>query len=140
MLDHLKQLMKPEKIVHLHQSLIDNYLKVAKGNYANLPNDNYIFTYIGHHLLEANRIEEFPKLYFNLDFISAKIKYAGVADLVGDYNRYRKFITNNEVSITQYFSAHYCNGNVTMEFSETRTGRKIRSFSRIRSEIWTGSS
>lgn len=98
LLAHLKMMIDKKTIIELHRSLIDNYLELSGNNYANLPNDNYIFTYIGHHLLEAEREEDFPKIYFNLEFIGAKIRYAGIADLVGDFKRYKKYITQNDVS------------------------------------------
>lgn len=102
LLANLKQMHTRQELVQLHGSLLDNYLNKAGQNYAKLPNDNYIYTYIGHHLVEAKRFDVFPKIYFDLDFIGAKIRCAGIADLVGDFIRYQKHITNNEVSIDTF--------------------------------------
>lgn len=98
LLAHLKAMISKAETVELHRSLITNYLKVAHGSFANLPNDNYIFTYIGHHLLAAELWNDFPKVYFDLNFIGAKIKTTGIADLVGDFKRYKKYITKDNVS------------------------------------------
>lgn len=98
LLNHLKTMVTKTETIELHRSLINNYLKVADDCFANLPNDNYIFTYIGHHLLSAELWDTFPKVYFDLNFIGAKIKTTGIADLVGDFKRYKKYITRNHVS------------------------------------------
>ncbi|KAJ9575328.1 hypothetical protein L9F63_025720, partial [Diploptera punctata] len=77
----------------LHKRLLDCYMTVCKGNFSELPNDNYIFSYIGHHLYEAEMWSEFPKLYLDLEFIGAKLKITGPGDLLVDYKKYRKHIT-----------------------------------------------
>lgn len=77
----------------MHRQLVQRYELTADGNYAALPNDNYIYTYIGYHLRKAELPEEFPRLYFNLHFLAAKARAAGVADLLLDLSRYKKDIT-----------------------------------------------
>lgn len=99
LLSYLKQILSEEELVKYHTELVNNYLKKSDNDFAKLPNDNYIFTYIGYHLVEAQQYDVFPHLYFNLNFIGAKIKAVGIAGLVGDFVRYRKHITKDEVSI-----------------------------------------
>lgn len=99
LLSYLKQILSEDELVKYHKELVNNYLKVSNDDFAKLPNDNYIFTYIGYHLVEAKKYDVFPHLYFNLNFIGAKIKSVGIAGLVGDFVRYRKHITKDEVSI-----------------------------------------
>lgn len=98
LLNYLKQLLTPYELKELHLNLIQKYREYCKNNFANLPNDNYIFSYIGHHLYEAKLFDEFPVLYFDLNFIGAKLKAVGPADLLTDFCRYHDYITKNNVS------------------------------------------
>ena len=79
----------------LHKKLLDSYKSVSGGKFSNLPNDNYIYFYIGHHLLEAQMLSEFPGLYLDLEFVGAKLKATGPADLLVDYKKYRTLITRD---------------------------------------------
>jgi hypothetical protein len=81
----------------LHEKLLNCYKSVSGGNFSNLPNDNYIYSYIGYHLNEAEMWSEFPNLYLDLEFIGAKLKVTGPGDLLVDYKKYSRFITG-EVS------------------------------------------
>lgn len=102
LLAHLKQSLKKEELIRLHEKLVQNYLEVSENDFAKLPDDNYIFTYIGYHLVEAKQFHHFPKLYFDLNFIGAKIKTVGIAGLVGDFVRYREYIINVSFIILIY--------------------------------------
>lgn len=90
-----KEYLSSEDIRKRHKKLILAYKQKSNGDFAQLPNDNYIFQYIGYHLYEAKMHNEFTPLYFDLNFISAKIKATGIADLLGDYKIYEKEITSN---------------------------------------------
>lgn len=77
----------------LHRKLIERYRDNCKGDFVQLPrNDNYIFLYFGYHLKNADLLEEFPKWFFNLKFLEAKISVTGPADLLTDFKKYRKYI------------------------------------------------
>lgn len=94
LLSYLKVQVSKSELQAMHRQLITNYLNVS-GSFARLPNDNYIYTYIGHHLQLADMFDQFPRLYLNLEFLAAKARAAGCADLLGDLHRYKKFITHN---------------------------------------------
>lgn len=79
----------------LHKKLLDSYKSVSGGKFSNLPNDNYIYFYIGHHLSEAQMWSEFPGLYLDLEFVGAKLKATGPGDLLVDYKKYRRFIAGD---------------------------------------------
>lgn len=93
-LAYLKEELGAAKLVQQHQNLISAYKHITNNNFANLPNDNYIFQYIGYHLKEAHLFDEFS-IYFDLNFIGAKIKAIGTADLLRDFHLYRHHITRN---------------------------------------------
>lgn len=78
-----------------HKKIVNQYRRIADGDFANLPNDNYIFQYIGYHLHEAQMYSEFSEIYFDLNFIGAKIKATGIADLLRDFEVYVKYITRD---------------------------------------------
>lgn len=80
----------------LHRKLIERYHVNCGGNFANLPkNDNYIFLYFGYHLKNADLLYKFPKWFFNLKFLEAKICVTGPADLLTDLKKYRQYIVLN---------------------------------------------
>lgn len=79
----------------LHKKLLVSYKSVSGGKYSDLPNDNYIYCYIGHHLNEAQMWSEFPGLYLDLEFVGSKLKATGPGDLLVDYKKYRRFITRD---------------------------------------------
>lgn len=93
LLGYLKSVVEPTELRKKHKLLITRYLKASDENYAKLPNDNYIYTYIGYHLLKAGMKTEFASVYFDLHFLAAKVRAAGVADLQLDLRRYRSCIT-----------------------------------------------
>ncbi|KAF5270299.1 hypothetical protein FQA39_LY08410 [Lamprigera yunnana] len=121
-LAYLKQKLGYSGIVAQHQKLIAAYKRVSNNNFANLPNDNYIFQYIGYHLKEAQCLEEFS-IYFNLKFIGAKIKAIGAADLLRDFQIYKTYIThNNEVLLSQleeYINFVKAKGHDLYKYSDT---------------------
>lgn len=93
LLCHLRKKLQPDELMQLHRSVIEMYRRYCKNDFSQLPNDNYIHSYIGYHLEQAKMYEEFPRLYFNLDFIQAKIIHSGLSDLLLDLKKYCTYIT-----------------------------------------------
>uniref|UniRef100_A0A1Y1N3Z0 CARD domain-containing protein n=1 Tax=Photinus pyralis TaxID=7054 RepID=A0A1Y1N3Z0_PHOPY len=94
-LAYLKEKLSADALVAQHKQLISSYKRVSNDNFANLPNDNYIYQYLGYHLKHAQCYNEFS-VYFDLKFIGAKIKAIGTADLLRDYQLYKNYITRND--------------------------------------------
>lgn len=92
LLAYLKKNLDSVKQRERHCKLISAYKRTCSNNYAQLPNDNYIYQYIGYHLSEAKLDDEFV-VYFDLNFIGAKIKATGIADLIRDFEVYEDYIT-----------------------------------------------
>ncbi|KAL2742849.1 apoptotic protease-activating factor 1 isoform X1 [Vespula maculifrons] len=95
LLCHLKKKLGREKLIEMHKSFIEKYRKHCNNDFSKLPNDNYSYSYIGHHLEMANLYQEFPILYLDFNFLEAKINHTGLCDLLIDLNKYRQYITNN---------------------------------------------
>lgn len=95
LLCHLRKKLTPTELRDKHRLFIEKYRKYCSGDFSKLPNDNYSFCYIGHHLEQAEMFDEFHALYTNFDFLQAKINYTGLSDLFIDLRKYRKYITNN---------------------------------------------
>lgn len=77
----------------MNVKLIERYRINCNGNFAELSkNDNYILLYFGHHLQNADMLEEFPTWFLNLKFLESKILVTGPADLLADLKKYRKYI------------------------------------------------
>lgn len=99
LLCHLRTKLTQDELTQMHKSVIEKYREHCKNDFSKLPDDNYIYSYIGHHLEEAKLFEEFPKLYLDFSFIQAKIMHSGLTDLLLDLKKYRRYITcfyNNE--------------------------------------------
>lgn len=92
---HLRKKLTQDQWTQLHKSVIEKYRIYCNDDFSKLPDDNYIYWYIGHHLEAAKLFDEFPRLFFDLDFIQAKIMHTGLSDLLLDLRKYRKYITND---------------------------------------------
>nr|XP_033321533.1 apoptotic protease-activating factor 1 isoform X1 [Megalopta genalis]XP_033321534.1 apoptotic protease-activating factor 1 isoform X1 [Megalopta genalis] len=95
LLCHLRKKFSNDELTQMHKSFIEKYRKKCNGDFSKLPADNYSYSYIGHHLKEAKLYEEFPKIYFNFDFIQATIEHSGLTNLLIDLDNYREYITRN---------------------------------------------
>lgn len=97
---HLKYLKEETKdhIQEIHKRLIDNYDLLINGNYAKLPDDNYSFHFIGYHMSEAREFAKF-EMYFNLEFLEAKIRAVGKDDVLTDMETYRDLITGKDAAL-----------------------------------------
>jgi apoptotic protease-activating factor len=65
-LDYLKSHVSAEEQLATHRKLIDAYLTECQGDYGALPDDNYIFWFLGYHLYKAECTHLFPQIYLNL--------------------------------------------------------------------------
>ena len=90
LLRYLKQSKSIDRSAR-HRKLIKAYESLCNSDYSKLPQDNYIFQYIGYHLQGAGYSDKF-NIYYNLKFIEAKIKATGIGDLLKDYKIYEKEI------------------------------------------------
>lgn len=95
LLSHLRMKLSPQILKEKHRSFIKKYQQVCHNDFAKLPNDNYGFSYIGHHLEQAEFYDHFEKIYLNLEFIQAKIMNAGLNDLLIDLEKYEQYISRN---------------------------------------------
>lgn len=93
LLDYLKSQMSSEEQRAAHRKLVNAYMDKCNSDYGTLPDDNYIFWFLGYHLYKAEYVELFPKIYLNLQFISAKLRATGPSDLLNDYRKYEDFIS-----------------------------------------------
>ncbi|XP_072748469.1 uncharacterized protein [Anoplolepis gracilipes] len=102
LLCHLRTKLTQNELTQLHKSVIEKYREHCNNDFSKLPDDNYIYSYIGHHLEQAKLFEEFPKLYLDFSFIQAKIMHSGLTDLLLDFKKYKRYITyhyNNEAEV-----------------------------------------
>lgn len=92
LLCHLRKKRTHLELIQMHQSIIKKYRKYCNNDFSKLPDDNYIYSYIGYHLEQATLFDEF-QLYLNFDFIQAKLIHASLNDLLLDLRKYGKYIT-----------------------------------------------
>lgn len=98
LLDHLKSSMDANQQTIAHRKLVNAYIERYKGDYSAIPNDNYIYWFLGYHLYKAEFFDEFPNIYLNLPFISAKIKATRPSDLLNDFRKYQDYIIGKVLS------------------------------------------
>ncbi|XP_034944735.1 uncharacterized protein Dark [Chelonus insularis] len=91
LLSHLRKLNK-SNLVEMHKEFVLKYFNHCNNDLSQLPTDNYSYSYIGHHLEEAQMYDEFKKVYLDFKFIQAKICNSGVNDLLLDLKKYRRYI------------------------------------------------
>ncbi|KAL0120735.1 hypothetical protein PUN28_008418 [Cardiocondyla obscurior] len=89
LLCHLRKKRTEKELIELHKSIIEKYRKYCDNDFSKLPDDNYIYQYIGYHLHEAQLHKEFTSVYLNLDFIQAKLMHVGLNDLLLDLRKYK---------------------------------------------------
>lgn len=102
LLDYLKSQMSAEDQRNAHRKLVDSYFKECNDNFGSLPDDNYIFWFLGYHLYKAEYTELFPRIYFDLPFLSAKLRSTGPSDLLNDFRKYRDFICGTVSKISLF--------------------------------------
>lgn len=95
LLDYLKSQMNADEQRTAHRKLVDSYFVKCKEDFGLLPDDNYIFWFLGYHLYKAEYVEFFPRIYLNLSFISSKLRATGPSDLLNDFRKYRDYISLN---------------------------------------------
>ncbi|XP_043281955.1 uncharacterized protein Dark isoform X2 [Venturia canescens] len=101
LLCYLRKKLGPENLRNLHRSFVEKYRAYCKNDFSKLPNDNYSYSYIGHHMEQAGLHIEFPRLYLDLNFIREKISNTGLSDLLIDLRKYRKLIINDDPKIEE---------------------------------------
>ncbi|XP_043496185.1 apoptotic protease-activating factor 1 isoform X3 [Polistes fuscatus] len=96
LLCHLRRKLGTNKLTEMHKFFIEKYRKYCNNDFSKLPDDNYSYSYIGHHLELAKMYAEFPTLYLDFNFLEAKLNHTGLCDLLIDFNKYKKYIITND--------------------------------------------
>ncbi|KAK0174087.1 hypothetical protein PV328_007201 [Microctonus aethiopoides] len=98
---HLRNKIVPAELANQHRRFVEKIYRYCDNDYSKLPLDNYSYSYIGHHLEQAKMFNEFRKIYLDLNFLQAKIHNSGINDLLIDYQKYRKYITNHDENLEE---------------------------------------
>lgn len=96
LLCHLREKLTQDKLTEMHKSVIEKYYKYCANDLSKLPDDNYIYLYIGYHFEQAKLFDQLSQLYLNFDFIQAKIMCTGLSDLLLDIKKYGKYMIYNQ--------------------------------------------
>jgi WD40 repeat protein len=79
-------LAKAKDLTQLHSDLLGAYWRQCEGAWHRGPNDRYFFEHLPHHLCNSGRRAELRDLLLDFEWLQAKLKAAGVADLIRDYD------------------------------------------------------
>ncbi|XP_033214877.1 apoptotic protease-activating factor 1-like [Belonocnema kinseyi] len=93
LLSHLKMKLNSLKLKEKHRLFIRKNREACRGDFSKLPDDNYIYSYVGHHLEQGRLYHLFPKVYLNLEFVQAKILTVGLSDFLIDIAKYKQYIS-----------------------------------------------
>uniref|UniRef100_A0A336KW62 CSON000568 protein n=1 Tax=Culicoides sonorensis TaxID=179676 RepID=A0A336KW62_CULSO len=99
---YLKKKLSINEVRQMNLNLVNNYGVHAlvsdrsEPKMVDIPDDNYFYYYIGHHLLEAKMFDIFPKLYFDFEFLEGKIRATGLPNTLGDLHIYVNQIAEND--------------------------------------------
>lgn len=95
LMDYLMKITSPSTREELNKDLVHKYIKACNNNFANLPQDNYIFSYLCHHIEFANLWEECRDQLFTLRYIESKLRATGPADLLLDLSKYKSGLSGS---------------------------------------------
>ena len=97
-LDYLKNKLRddPDKEKALHKDFVEEYLRLAEGQYEKMTCDGYIFSHLGYHLQMGGLTPLFPDIYLNLGYVEANLKATGPVDILSDYRKYKMFIMGED--------------------------------------------
>uniref|UniRef100_A0A182ILT6 APAF-1 helical domain-containing protein n=1 Tax=Anopheles atroparvus TaxID=41427 RepID=A0A182ILT6_ANOAO len=84
-------------IVNLHRRLLKNYsirekIAIRRELEEEYPDDDYFHLYIGYHIDAAGEHDLFQELYQDFGFLDQKLRFAGLANTVGDMRKYQDYI------------------------------------------------
>lgn len=96
LLCHLRNRMNNTDLINQHARFVRKYERYCHGDFSKLPNDNYSYSYIGHHLMEARMTDRLKDLYLNFNFIEAKLRNCSVTDFLIDLKKYKIYITDDD--------------------------------------------
>ncbi|XP_014252008.1 apoptotic protease-activating factor 1-like isoform X2 [Cimex lectularius] len=94
-LDYLRTVLPQDTIKSYHRNLLESYKFHFPDWTSKLPkNDNYIYYYLGYHLMAADLKQHFTLIYTDLEFLEAKLQAVEPFDLILDFSRYSDQIEN----------------------------------------------
>lgn len=103
LLSHLRSGFDKSQLQAMHKNFVEKYIGYCNNDFSRLPNDNYSYSYIGHHLERADMIDRFD-VFLDLKFIESKISKAGISDLLIDLEKYKNYITKDDRSLIKWKS------------------------------------
>lgn len=95
LMEHLKKNISDQDLQDMHYDFICKYFTVCDGDFSKLPQDNYIYSYLCHHIECAKKWDEFRDQFFSLRYIESKLKATGPGDLLLDLNKYHDGLGNS---------------------------------------------
>jgi WD40 repeat protein len=86
MLDYLRRRLGADSLISKHRQLLDRYSQRCSGDWAQGPNDGYLFENLIWHLRSAGRSGEALGLLTTFAWMDAKLDACGITPLVADYD------------------------------------------------------
>lgn len=107
---YLQKLYDEREFTEMHLDLCRSYtidtvlLRRTEPELFDLPDDGYIYYYIGYHLQRSGQRHLFPQLYLDFGFLEQKLRYTGLPNTHGDLEEYRADIVGNSAERRQLWN------------------------------------
>lgn len=95
-MEYLKKRVSKSHLQNMHKDLMQKFDKFCHGDFATLPEDSYIFSYLCHHVENASMWNSYRDQFFSLMYLERKLKATGPGDLLLDLHKYKSGLENNE--------------------------------------------
>jgi hypothetical protein len=69
----------------LHETLLDGYRELARGDWVEGPDDGYFLQRLAYHLAQAGQLDELERLVLDLRWVSRRIVTSGPVPAIADY-------------------------------------------------------
>ncbi|XP_034247698.1 uncharacterized protein LOC117649237 isoform X2 [Thrips palmi] len=94
-MEYLKKSVSKSDLINMHKDLMKKIYKFCHGDFSTLPEDSYIFSYLCHHVENANMWNTYRDQFFPLRYLERKLKATGSGDLLLDLHKYQSGLENN---------------------------------------------
>lgn len=95
-MEYLKKSVSKSDLQNMHKDLMTKLNKSCLGDFSTLREDSYIFSYLCHHVDNANMWDTYRDQFFSLKYLERKLKATGPGDLLLDLHKYKSGLEDNK--------------------------------------------
>jgi WD40 repeat protein len=96
----------PAGLADLDRTLVDAYQARCSDGWSTVPDDGYVFRYLGRHLASSGRANDLRELLLDIDWIGTKLRRTDIAALLEDYGLFANDRATRVLGQALRLSAH----------------------------------